>query len=78
MRITKKQLKEIIEKYKNILGFFSGHQHWTKKIIENNITYYILGSLTENINNDNIPDGVYFVVNLENDKMEVIENHLSL
>ena len=75
---NRKQLKEIIEKYKNILGFFSGHQHWTKKIIENNITYYILGSLTENINNDNIPDGVYFVVNLEDDKMEVIENHLNL
>lgn len=75
---NRKQLKEIIEKYKNILGFFSGHQHWTKKIIENNITYYILGSLTENINNDNIPDGVYFVVNLEDDKMQVTENHLNL
>lgn len=61
---------------KNVLAVFSGHQHWTKKLQEDGLPYYVLGSLTENINNDGIPDGVYFEVNLENRNMEVIEHHI--
>jgi len=62
---NRKDIKEIMKQDKNILAVFSGHQHWTKKLEEDNLPYYVLGSLTENINNDGIPDGVYFEVNLE-------------
>jgi len=72
------ELKEILKNDKNLLAVFSGHQHWTKKLIEDNIIYYVIGSLTENINNDGIPDGVYFEVDLEGNKLKVDKHHLKL
>lgn len=75
---NRKELKEIIKINKNILAVFSGHQHWTKKIVENEIPYYVIGSMTENINNDDIPDGVYFVVEFDGEKLNVIEKHIKI
>lgn len=75
---NRKEIKDILNKDKNLIAAFSGHQHWTKKIIENDIVYYILGSLTENINDNGIPDGVYYEVILEDRKIEVKERHLEL
>lgn len=75
---NRKEVKEILKKDKNLLAVFSGHQHWTKKIIEDGISYYIVGSLTENIHEDGIPDGVYFEVDLEGNKIDVKEHHLKL
>lgn len=75
---NRRELKEILNMSNNIIGVFSGHQHWTKKIKENNIDYYVVGSITENINNDGIPDGIYFEVNIENNKLNIIEKHLKL
>lgn len=73
---NRKELKKIIKKNDNVIGVFSGQQHWTKRIREDGIDYYIVGSITENINNDGIPDGIYFEVNIENKKIEIIERHL--
>ncbi len=75
---NRKEVKEILKKSNNVLGVFSGHQHWTKKLQEENINYYIIGSLTENINNDNIPDGVYFEVEVDNQELKVVEKHIKL
>ena len=75
---NKKELKEILKDDKNLLAVFSGHQHWTKKIIEDRIPYYVVGSMTENINNDGIPDGVYFIVEFDGEKLNVIEKHIRL
>lgn len=75
---NRKEIKNIINKYNNILAVFCGHQHWTKNIVENNIPYYIVGSLIENINNDGVPDGVYYIVETENSKMKVTEKHIKL
>ena len=75
---NRKELKNIFKIDKNILAVFSGHQHWTKKIIEDNIPYYVLGSMTENINDDNIPDGVYFIVEINGLKLKVTEEHINL
>ena len=38
----------------------------------------MLGSLTENINNDGKPDGVYFEVDVDDDNIRVQEKHLEL
>ena len=73
---NRKRIKDIINKDDNIIGIFTAHQHWTKKINEDGKNYYILGSLTENINNDGVPDGVYFEVKLEGRNVEVIEKHI--
>lgn len=75
---NRKELKEILKSKNNIIGVFSGHQHWTKKLKEDNIDYYVVGSLTENINNNGIPDGVYFEVNIEDDKVNIVEKHIKL
>lgn len=75
---NRKELKEILKMRNNIIGVFSGHQHWTKKIREDNIDYYVVGSITENINNNGVPDGIYFEVTIENNKMNVIEKHINL
>lgn len=75
---NRKELKEIIKNDNNILAVFSGHQHWTKRIIEDGISYYVIGSMTENINNDGVPDGVYFIVEYDGQKLEVIEKHIRL
>lgn len=75
---NRKELKNILRQYSNILGVFSGHQHWTKKIIEDGINYFIIGSMTENTKEDGIPDGVYFVIEIENDTISVEERHIKL
>lgn len=76
---NRKEVKEILKKNKNLIAVFSGHQHWTKKIIEDGISYYIVGSLTENINDDGVtPDGVYFEVDLEEESIDVKERHLEI
>ena len=38
----------------------------------------MLGSLTENINNDGIPDGVYFEAEISKDNIVVNEKHLKI
>ena len=70
------KLKDIL-KNKNIKAVFCGHQHWTKKIEEDGINYYLIGSLTENINNDGVPDGVYFIVELDDD-INIYEKHIRI
>lgn len=37
-----------------------------------------VGSLVENINQDGIPDGVYFEVNIDDNCLNVQEKHLKL
>ena len=34
--------------------------------------------MTENINNDGVPDGVYFIVEIDKNKINVIEKHIRL
>lgn len=75
---NRKELKEILKSDKNIIAVFSGHQHWTKTIIEDGISYYIVGSMTENINNDGFPDGVYYIVEFDGEKIKVIKNNIRL
>ena len=74
---NRKDLKTIIEKH-DVLAVFSGHQHWTKHIKENNVDYYVLGSLTENINEDGVPDGVYFIVEFDGKTLDVRTEHIRL
>lgn len=75
---NRKELKEIMKNYNNILAVFSAHQHWTKTIVEDGMPYYTVGSMTENINDDGIPDGVYFIVDVEDGNVNVREEHIRL
>ena len=75
---NRKEVKNIIKRDNNIIAVFSGHQHWTKQLNEDGKDYYILGSLTENIDMQGIPDGVYLEVKLEDRNVEIIENHIKI
>lgn len=75
---NRNKIKEILRKHKNIIAVFSGHQHWTKKIEEENMNYYICGSLTENINNDGIPEGIYLEVEIFSNNIEVFNRYIKL
>ena len=75
---NRNELKEILESDKNIVAVFSGHQHWTKEIEENNIKYFIVGSLVENVNNDGIPDGIFLEVDIKDKNMEIKKRHISM
>ena len=72
------KLKQIIKTDKNLIAVFSGHQHWTKFHIENGISYFVLGSLTEDINDDGVPDGVYFEIDLNGKNISILEHHIRL
>ncbi len=75
---NRKEIKNVFKFNKNIIAVFSGHQHWTKVINENGISYYVVGSLTENIKNDGVPDGVYYEVELNGDMISVQEKHIKI
>ncbi len=75
---NRRELKEILINQENVLAVFVGHQHWTKRIEESGINYYLVGSLVENIKQDGIPDGVYFEVCVDNDYLDITERHLCI
>lgn len=76
--LNRKDIKNIFKNDKNLMAIFSGHQHWTKKKTEDNVDHYVVGSLVENINDDGIPDGVYFEIDIKDNKLKVNEHHLRL
>lgn len=72
------ELKKILKSHEELVAVFSGHQHWTKTTVEDGVCYFVLGSLTENINGDGIPDGVYFEVELSGKTISVKQNHINI
>lgn len=75
---NRKEVKEIIKNDKNIIAIFTGHQHWTKQINEDGKNYYVVGSLTDNVDMLGKPDGVYFEVDLEDKKIKLTEHHIKI
>jgi len=73
---NRKKVKEILGQNDNVLAVFSGHQHWTKTIVENGIQYHILGSLTEDFDFNGKPDGVWFIVDADKKGLKITEKHL--
>lgn len=77
------QILDII-KDKNVVALFNGHEHWTKNMIQNNMHYFTVGSIVENTQNSDtpddidIPDGVYYIVEIEDNKITVTEKHIVL
>ena len=75
---NRKEVKNIIKNNNHVIAIFNGHQHWTKQLKEDGKNYYIVGSLTENIDMKGIPDGVYLEVELEDKNVKIKENHIKL
>ena len=71
-------VKKIINNDKNILAVFSGHLHITKELEENGLKYYLLGSMTACGETPGVPTGVYFELDLCDNKLTVTEKHIEL
>ena len=71
-------IQKIIRKYDNVIALFNGHEHWTKSMVEDGLPFFTVGSMTENINGDGIPDGVYIIVDLEDKNIQVLDRHIRL
>lgn len=68
---NRRELKKILKDSGKVRAVFSGHQHWTKTLVEDGIPYYLVGSMTENMEWDGIPDGVYLAVTLDETTVKV-------
>ena len=75
---NRRQVKDILKRSGKVLAVFSGHQHWTKTIVEEGISYFLVGSMTENIGGDGVPDGVYLVAETDGKQIAVTEHHIRL
>ena len=75
---NRKELKQILQDSNKVIAVFSGHQHWTKFLTENGINYYVVGSLTEDMRENGVPDGVFFEVEIDGTNVNVIEKHLKV
>lgn len=75
---NRKEIKNIIKNDDNVIAVFNGHQHWTKQLTEDGKNYYIVGSLTENMDMRGVPDGVYLELELENRNISVKEKHITI
>lgn len=75
---NRQEIKEIIKLDDNIIGIFSGHQHWTKKLREDGKNYYVVGSLTDNVDMLGTPDGIYLEVELEDRNIKIQEEHIKV
>ncbi len=71
-------VKAIIKNDKNILSVVSGHQHITKKLFEDGVEYYVLGSMTACSETAGVPSGIYFEIELCDNKFEIYERHIKL
>jgi hypothetical protein len=71
-------LKEILKSGGKVRAVFSGHQHWTKALVEDGIPYYLVGSMTENMEGDGVPDGVYLVVTMDDSTVKVTTKYIRM
>lgn len=75
---NRNEIKKILKQDKNLIAVFSGHQHWTKSLKEDGINYHIVGSITEDINENRIPDGIYFEVDLTDKNLKITKHNIRL
>ncbi len=75
---NRNEIKKILKQDENLIAVFSGHQHWTKSLKEDGIDYHIIGSMTEDINENGIPDGIYFEVDLTDKNLKITKHNIRL
>ena len=75
---NRRELKEILKRSGKVRAVFSGHQHWTKALVEEGIPYYLTGSMTENFHGDGVPDGVYQIVTVNDSTVKVTTKYIRL
>ena len=72
------EVKDIIESSGKVRAVFSGHQHKSAVIVENEVTYYVVNSMIANTDEEDRPSGEYLLIELEGEKMTVTAHHISV
>ena len=72
------ELKDILKGSGKVRAVFSGHQHWTKALVEDGIPYYLVGSMTENFHEDGVPDGVYQIVTIDDATVKMTTKYIRI
>lgn len=65
------EVRKILEKSGRVKAVISGHQHWNRMHVHNNIPYFTVTSLIENFNNDGVAAEAYTIVNLNREQITV-------
>ena len=68
------ELFEIIDANKNVIAVVSGHTHKAYSKQRNGVDYHVVGSPTASPLRNDVPDGVYYELNIENNKVRVTEH----
>ena len=71
-------INKILQDSAKVVAVFTGHHHWTKTTIMNGIPYFSVGSMTENISKDGVPDGAYYIVDIDNKNTSVLDRNIRL
>ncbi len=71
------EVRDVLKNH-HVLACFNGHQHWTRVNEVEGLPFYTCGSLTENINGDGKPDAVYFEVDINDDKVDIVIKNIRM
>lgn len=68
---NREEIRRILEESKKVKAVISAHQHWNRMHIHNDIPYFTITSLVENLNNDGIPAEAHAIIKLDTNRIEV-------
>lgn len=68
---NRQDVRKILEKSGKVKAVISGHQHWNRMKVHNNIPYFVVTSLIENFRNDGTPANAHTIVTLDREKIVV-------
>ena len=64
-------VRTILEESGKVKAVLSGHQHWNRMKVQNNIPYFVVTSLIENFRNDGTPTEAHTIVTLDEEKIVI-------
>ena len=74
---NREDVKRILRKDKNVKAVFSGHQHIQKTVLEDGLTYYLVGSMIAGTEIPDTPAGIYMEIDLEKERITVNERRIT-
>lgn len=72
------ELFDITDSHKNILAVVSGHTHISSSFVRNGVDYHVLGSPIASPLKNDIPDAVYYEIDVEDNKVTVTERKFEI
>ena len=74
----RKELKDILLASGRVKHVFTGHQHTPKVILEDGISYYIVGLPTASLLEDGVPIGVFRMLEINGNDIDITEHYIRI